>query len=1008
MEAGPPDRRNSTPVRTQVPILAIAMTISQPWHILGRKQTTDRSGGIPVTAVDSRRVQTAVVGGPESDQPIIAPEEPYNLDEFRRHFGTDQFWCGTLLGGCGEKLMTKRYESKVCHFSHYPDRDGSKPICHRSATGVESADHLFIKRDVKAWLADQGHLAQADLRSLGHGPGDAVDFWLRATGQHLRFALHPGDYRNWRRAVESLGAKTGRVEWVFGRDGVVVNDMVARRGYALRVRCETHGTDRRVLIGLVTAGTGAIPWAPLESCRMTSEGLIPPALVALRAEGSMPTRAVGETPFPASLPLRGAEVVFAVDTAAAPPAASQFTVPGRYLVAAFVKAAASRIVRSYVSLPDAVPTPTEQYVYRLNGVAQLLVDDLDASGGNTGWAIRADGLTRLSGLEAERTGLWRPEVALEVPSTTHSPAPATPRAAPTRVGTVPGDAPRSRLAELLRQVLIGVARTGETISWEELSQRADFDLSHLPDPKRRSILVEVDRPLASGQAPLSVLVQGRSGRVLPYLRTVLRQLNAEIPMAEAAFQRWYEQAVRATHDHYRSAPTSATVPHSRADEVEPPRVQELRRVLHEARGLQPRTQGRRAQRLATAIRQAEQQLHNFETARAGGRLVLPSPGLLGEFARVLGHTVQARPATTRNGPTRLAETTITGRVGVPGAASHATRPISRLSEVAGTAKTETVGQPALIAKAEDTVGTRQAGIPAARHSDHPSSGHAARATDLVSRFTQAKAADDVSAATAIREDSVRALGAPGVPGSTAKTLRRLLRDLHKWIGSREANDTLARIRGLLENACRAGANGDTLTLRSDLAHAKILRRKLVSGVPQDLQELFEICFRQQAAVAGPTPPRPEPAGTPPLAAATNTATKDARATAEGTPGEVAQNGALPETALSELAGALGHVLRDVARHQSTITWSGISRRLNRDLPWLHASEQRELLARVDSDTPAGEPLLSALVVTGDHAPTGVYREVASALGRELPHPQDGLQQHWQMDILRLHSLWRHR
>ncbi|MFE7529960.1 hypothetical protein ACFU7Y_30215 [Kitasatospora sp. NPDC057542] len=75
---------------------------------------------------------------------------------------------------------------------------------------------------------------------------------------------------------------------------------------------------------------------------------------------------------------------------------------------------------------------------------------------------------------------------------------------------------------------------------------------------------------------------------------------------------------------------------------------------------------------------------------------------------------------------------------------------------------------------------------------------------------------------------------------------------------------------------------------------------------------------------------------------------------------------------------------------------------------MRGSEQRELLTRVDGDTPAGEPLLSALVVAGDHAPTRVYREVAAALGMELPHPQNGLQQHWQMDVLRLHSLWRHR
>ncbi|MDY0812655.1 hypothetical protein [Kitasatospora purpeofusca] len=968
-----------------------------------------------MAAVDSRRVQTAVIGDPDSDRPVIAPEEPHNLDEFRRHFGTDQFWCGTHLGGCGEKLMTKRYEWKVCHFSHYPDRDGSKPTCHRRATGVESADHLFIKRDVKAWLADQGHLAQADLRSLGHGPGDAVDFWLRATEQQLRFALHPGDYRNWRRAVESLGAKTGRVEWVFGQDGVLVNDMVARRGYALRVRCQTQGTDRRVLIGLVTASTGAVPWAPLESCRMTGDGLIPPALAALRAEGSLPTRTVGETPFPASLPLRGAEVVFAVDTAAAPPAASHFGVPGRYLVAAFVKAAASRIVRSYVSLPDAVPAPTEQYVYRLNGVARLLVDDLDASG-NTGWAVRADGLTRLSGLEAERTGLWRPEVALEDPVPAGPPTSAPSKAAPIRVETGSDDAPRSPLAELLRQVLIRVARAGESTSWEDLSHRAHFDLSHLPDPKRRSLLVEVDRPLHPDRAPLCVLVQGRSGRVLPYLRTVLRQLNADIPVTEAAFQHWCERAVRATHDHYRSAPTSGAAPHSRPDDSEPSEVRELRRVLREAQDLRPRTQGRRAERLATAIQQAEQQLHNFETARARGVVVLPSTALLKEFARVLGHTVQAQPTATHNGATLVAGTTVTGRAGAPDSGGRRARP-GRASGAADIGKGETARRPDPIAETKNATGRGQAGVPAARQADHPSSGHADRAADLVTRFERAKAADDVSAATGIREESVRALGAPGVPDPTTKTLRRLLRNLHKWIGSREAGDILARIRSLLENARRSGENGDELALRSDLAHARILRRKLIGGVPRDLQELFEICspprvspgttvrvVAPEATVAGPASPLLEPGDSAPPVATTLTATDMARATPE----EVVQNRALPEAALSELAEAVERILRDVARHQSTITWSGISRRLKRELPRLDGSEQRELLARADRATPADEPLLSALVVRGDHTPTGVYREVAAALSRELPQPQNGLQQHWQMDVLRLHSLWRHR
>ncbi|MFF0063326.1 hypothetical protein ACFYRC_17600 [Streptomyces sp. NPDC005279] len=39
-----------------------------------------------MSVVDTRLVQTAVIGTKSSDQPVILPEEPYNLDRFRRHF----------------------------------------------------------------------------------------------------------------------------------------------------------------------------------------------------------------------------------------------------------------------------------------------------------------------------------------------------------------------------------------------------------------------------------------------------------------------------------------------------------------------------------------------------------------------------------------------------------------------------------------------------------------------------------------------------------------------------------------------------------------------------------------------------------------------------------------------------------------------------------------------------------------------------------------------------------
>ena len=234
--------------------------------------------------IDTRLVQTAVMGGRSSDRPVILPEEPHNLDAFRLQYGTDDFWCGTLLGGCGEQLMTRRYESKVCHFAHHPDRTGTASPCHRQARGSDSADHLFIKHHVTLWLAEQGHAARAELRSLGSGPGDAVDFWLRATKQLFRFELRPEDYRSWRKAASSLSTREGHVEWVFGPTNAITKDMAARQGYALLVRCETSGNDRRVFIGTATLDT-KVTWEALESCTITEAGIVTPALIELRAAG---------------------------------------------------------------------------------------------------------------------------------------------------------------------------------------------------------------------------------------------------------------------------------------------------------------------------------------------------------------------------------------------------------------------------------------------------------------------------------------------------------------------------------------------------------------------------------------------------------------------------------------------------------------------------------------------------------------------------------------------------
>jgi hypothetical protein len=66
---------------------------------------------------DRRQIQTAVLGGADSDEPLMLPLEAIELDAFRRRHEHDTFWCGLLLGGCGLQLTTKLYTDRVCSLS---------------------------------------------------------------------------------------------------------------------------------------------------------------------------------------------------------------------------------------------------------------------------------------------------------------------------------------------------------------------------------------------------------------------------------------------------------------------------------------------------------------------------------------------------------------------------------------------------------------------------------------------------------------------------------------------------------------------------------------------------------------------------------------------------------------------------------------------------------------------------------------------------------------------------
>ncbi|MFF0557962.1 hypothetical protein [Streptomyces sp. NPDC004266] len=615
-----------------------------------------------MSQIDTRLIQTAVIGGRDSDQPVILPEQPHNLDEFLRQFGRGDFWCGTLLGGCGEPLRPKRYVTRVCHFAH--EANPGRGECHRTTHSADSADHLFVKAHVTRWLATQGHEVQGELRTLGHCHGDAVDFRLRRTNMHLRFELHSEDYRSWRKAANSLGAKEGHIEWVFGQDDALARDMVARREYALLVRCVTEGSDRRVSIGTLANGKKTA-WDPLEQCRMTGSGLVTPALEELRAKGVVRDDGTGGEPFPGSLPLSGGQVVFAVDTESASPVSSPLTMAGRYLVPGFVKPAGSRIVRAHLSLPDAVPAPGDEHVYRLAGSVRLLVTDV-VGGNSSPWAIRADALTKLGSLEAERTGLWRPSVALDEKQV---PAPRASDMCERTPGPVSSEskAPEAtpgRPADMLRKVLEEVAAKGATITWNELAGRLGSWVHGLPDPRRQELLVAVDKPRVPGRPLLSVLIVTHLGRPLPYLDRVLNRLGAAEPASDFALQQWAVAEAEKTHQAYGGglprvpAITPPTVRRSTVEQQAPSandlrqaqrRRAEMRKKLDEAARTRARTKGRRVQRLPEAIEQGEAHLRRYEQARSRGRALSL---WLGESDRVLDQVPDRGQRRCADGPAR--------------------------------------------------------------------------------------------------------------------------------------------------------------------------------------------------------------------------------------------------------------------------------------------------------------------------------------------------------------------
>ncbi|MDV9192912.1 hypothetical protein R6L23_32690 [Streptomyces sp. SR27] len=197
----------------------------------------------------------------------MLPLEAIELDAFRQQNEHDTFWCGLLLGGCGVRLTTKLYTDRVCHFAHIPGLDGLSHHCGRSARGVASADHLYVKSAARSWLRSLEEEADFDFaRPDGVAIGSVVDIRLKTRG--LRVHLD--------QAVAPVWDEDG-VEPVLGVSVPVDRDTLIRRWYVHRVRLDSEGTARRVRIG-TEAFARPTEWFALDECEMTERGLTTPAV----------------------------------------------------------------------------------------------------------------------------------------------------------------------------------------------------------------------------------------------------------------------------------------------------------------------------------------------------------------------------------------------------------------------------------------------------------------------------------------------------------------------------------------------------------------------------------------------------------------------------------------------------------------------------------------------------------------------------------------------------------
>ena len=240
--------------------------------------------------LDTRLVQTAILGAAVSHDPVIMPMTRFEAKRFLdAHPGT-LFWCGTWLGGCGRKLMTRVGMERIPHFAHWPNRDGPRAVCHRLHNGRRSADHLFVSRDLSTWARGRGHRPADPILDGDFQSGDTctrLQMMLRdvsGSGDGLiSVVFRKFDLSDWRRREIARSAKMSWFNWVFGPGVVSPQALLDRDGYALHLRLDSTDGVSSIEIG-TRPRKGGTEWVELDACTIEEHGISTPLAVEIRSD----------------------------------------------------------------------------------------------------------------------------------------------------------------------------------------------------------------------------------------------------------------------------------------------------------------------------------------------------------------------------------------------------------------------------------------------------------------------------------------------------------------------------------------------------------------------------------------------------------------------------------------------------------------------------------------------------------------------------------------------------